>query len=160
MLSATDLRDCVIRPALTAIDLYSPGAEALLLGTALAESGLQALKQVNGPALGLFQMEPATHDDIHDNFLAFRAPLRERVLSLLAAQPGRHSQLASNLMYAAAMCRLQYRRARPPLPQPDDPDAMAAYWKAHYNTPQGAGAPSRFAALYRETVSPFYTVEV
>lgn len=160
MLSATDLRDCVIRPALTLIDLHSLSAEALLIGTALAESGLRALRQVDGPALGLFQMEPATHDDIHTNYLAFRDPLRQRVLSLLAPEPDRHAQLASNLIYASAMCRLRYRRARPPLPAPDQPAAMADYWKAHYNTPLGAGTPAHFEALYRQTVSPLYSIEV
>jgi hypothetical protein len=47
-------------------------AEELLLGTALQESGLIYRRQLNnGPALGLFQMEPATHDDIWADFLTY-----------------------------------------------------------------------------------------
>ena len=60
----------VIRPALTKINLWSRSAEELVLGTAIVESGLTYLKQRGeGPALGLWQIEPATHEDLYTNFL-------------------------------------------------------------------------------------------
>ena len=54
MLAATLLLSMVIRPALSKINLWSPSAEELVLGTAIVESGLTYLRQWgDGPALGL-----------------------------------------------------------------------------------------------------------
>jgi hypothetical protein len=49
----------------------------LLLGTALTESGdMHYLHQLgNGPALGVYQMEPTTHEDIYDNYLKYKKEL-------------------------------------------------------------------------------------
>jgi hypothetical protein len=148
----------VIDPALAALDLDPPagraGVRQLLLGTALQESLLRHLRQVpnpdgsRGPALGYFQMEPATHDDIWKTFLAYRAPLATRVRTLAGLPPGRPRAdlLASDPVYAAAMARLRYRRAPGMLPQAGDVAGMAAYWKRHYNTPLGRGVAAEFAA--------------
>lgn len=48
MLDPQTFRRFVIRPALTRLNLYSPAAEALLLGTAIVESGLSSLVQTGG----------------------------------------------------------------------------------------------------------------
>lgn len=136
-----NLRELVIRPALQYIELWSQAAENLVLGTALVESNAEYLHQVRGPALGLWQMEPATHDDIFANFLKYNATLRELVRELQTPAAITHgaSELIGNLYYGAAMCRIHYRRVKDPLPRAKDPEAMAAYWKAHYNTPLGKG---------------------
>jgi hypothetical protein len=48
---------------------YDRAAAQLLLGTALKESlQLKYRRQIQGPALGYYQMEPATHDDIWNNY--------------------------------------------------------------------------------------------
>ena len=60
----------LIRRTLKDITLYSEDAVDLLMMTAAAESNLgEYLRQINGPALGAFQMEPGTHDDIWKNYL-------------------------------------------------------------------------------------------
>lgn len=116
----------------------------------MKESLLKYVIQLpNGPALGVGQMEPATHDDIWSNFLAFNATLRLRVMSLLgrALTDGRpHSkELISNLAYSVAMVRIHYYRAEIkksrafPMP-PNDPLDLCHYWKRHYNTPLGKGS--------------------
>ncbi len=147
----------IIDPALSALGLDPPEqAEAvrqLLLGTALQESGLRHLRQLanrdgsRGPALGYFQMEPATHDDIWATFLAFRPPLAARVRAAAgsAGRPGAE-MLLHNHVYAAVMARLRYRRAPGALPAAGDVRAMGAYWKAHYNTALGKGRASEFEA--------------
>lgn len=160
----SDFLNQVIRPALTAINLDSPAAEQLLLATALQESDLRATVQLGGgPALGYFQMEPATHDDIWANFLRYRVELAAslRDLAGIAAGTPRAALLASNHRYAAAMTRVHYMRVPAPLPPAGDAAAMAAYWKDHYNTAGGAGSTAQFmrkwasyqvAALITETV--------
>jgi hypothetical protein len=137
--------------------LWSPAAENLVVGTALHESsGLRHLDQVTGPddatlgpAIGLFQIEPATHADLQANFLAYRPALADRLARLLAAEPEREAQLATNLCYATAVCRLIYLRAPEPLPKADDVEGLARYWKRFYNTRRGRGAEAQFILHYR-----------
>jgi len=145
MLEPHQFRRHVIRPSLIRLRLHSPAAEALLLGTAIAESGLSALVQTGGgPALGVYQIEPATHADIWRNYLAFRPVLAARVLSLAAAGVGAPGQLVWNLGYATAMARLVYRRRPEAMPAAADIPALAAYWKAHFNTVAGKGTAAAF----------------
>lgn len=135
------LRELVIRPTLKHLELWSPAAENLVLGTALVESKAEYLRQIRGPALGLWQMEPATHDDIWDNYLKYQRDLALRVDELTTPAAVTHgaAELVGNLYYGAAMCRVLYRRVREPLPSERDAAGMAAYWKRFYNTELGAG---------------------
>lgn len=150
MLNADQFRDLVIRPTLLAMNMHSDAAENLLLGTAVQESGLRALAQIpTGPARGIYQMEPATHDDIWQNYLQYRDDLSSRVGQFLGALPDRVEQLVTNLAYATAMCRIHYYRAPAALPVADDVDGLARYWKQYYNTPQGHGTAIQFAENYR-----------
>ena len=53
------------------------------MGTITQESRATYVKQLgNGPALGLAQMEPATHDDIWINFLKYKTALAEPVIRM------------------------------------------------------------------------------
>jgi hypothetical protein len=148
MINPADLRALVIAPTLIYLQLHSTVAEKLLLGTALAESSVNGqtyLKQIQGPALGIYQIEPATHDDLWKNFLAFHHPLELRVRGLLvqAGLAEKEPQLIWNLAYATAIARLVYYRKKAVLP-PDDLQAIAQYWKRHYNTRLGAGTVAGF----------------
>lgn len=146
MIDLRDLRLEVIRPSLTHLRLWSPAAEALVLATALAESGASALRQRGGgPALGLWQVEPRTHRDLWDNYLAHRPPLKNALLALRHPSRSREA-LTANLFYGAAVCRLIYRRAPAPLPEAGDLEAMARYWKTIYNTWRGRGTVEHFVA--------------
>ena len=67
------LRLYIIRPTLQKINLWSEAAENLLLGTAAQESllGTYLKQNGNGPALGIYQMEPNTHKDIWIHYLNY-----------------------------------------------------------------------------------------
>lgn len=148
MLSIPQIRQLIIKPALTVIDGYTLAADELVLGTALQESRLQYIKHIeNGPALGIFYMDPKTHEDIWNNFLKFRSDLAEKVMSLAAPTSAPHpsaNELIGNLWYAAAMCRLHYMRVPSPLPKAGDIPGMASYWKEYYNTFEGSGTEEEF----------------
>src|SRR3546814_18753812 len=91
MINPRDLCQEVIRPTLEKLDLYSPAAANLLLGTALTEStigGATCLVQKGGPALGIYQIEPATHLDCWRNFLVYRDGLRSKIYGLMVARQG------------------------------------------------------------------------
>ena len=135
----------VVQPALKKLKLWSLSAEELVLGTAIVESGLTYLKQHgDGPALGLWQVEPATHDDLYTNFLNFRPELGSKLIELRAAGLSLDENLATNLMYGAAVCRLCYYRKPDALPEAGDIEGQAAFWKEHYNTIFGKGTVSKY----------------
>ena len=143
MISRTQFDSYVIEPTLHALELHSPAAVELVLGTAIQESRLTYLKQIGGgPALGVCQMEPATHDDIFDNYLNYRPELRSLVMALTVT--GEADEMVTNLAYAVAMCRVHYLRVPHPLPEAGDVAGMAAYWKNFYNTPLGAGTVEEY----------------
>lgn len=146
------LAELVIRPALFHIEMHSEAAENLVLGTALVESRGEYLKQLGkGPALGLFQMEPATARDIWDNYLRFNEPLGGLVRSLMTRLvDDDDEEMIGNLYYAAAMCRIHYRRKPGALPGPNDFEGMAHYWKRHYNTPAGKGTVEKAIPYFRQ----------
>ena len=142
MIDLDQFRDLVIEPTLEHLGLYSVAATELVLGTAIQESRVTYIKQLgSGPALGLFQMEPATHNDIWDNYLRYREDLAGRVADTGRTQP---DEMIWNMRYACAMCRVHYRRVREPLPTAGDLPSQAAYWKEHYNTPLGRGTQTEY----------------
>jgi len=135
----------VIRPALEKLGMWSTAAEELVLGTAIVESSLIYLRQHgDGPALGLWQVEPATHDDLYANYLSYRQELSALLMELRAPALSLEENLASNLMYGAAVCRLCYYRQPEALPEAGDLEGQAAFWKQHYNTPPGAGTVGKY----------------
>jgi hypothetical protein len=116
----------------------SDAAIELLLGTCAVESAFGTyLKQIRGPAFGVFQMEPPTF-----YWLAEKFGFHDRS----------HFELEWNLRLAILAARYRYWAVPEPLPPADDLDALAAYWKQHYNTPAGAGRPEDFIRKYRKYV--------
>lgn len=152
------LRQLIIRPTLEYLDLWSEAAENLLMGTAAQESQLGTyIHQLGkGPALGIYQMEPATHHDIYLNYLKFNYKLSMQVGNLIVGIPfpgyDDPEEMIGNLYYATAMCRVHYLRVPKPLPGADDLDALAAYWKKYYNTPLGKGTAEEFISNYKKYV--------
>ncbi|MHB1227684.1 MAG: hypothetical protein ACYC0O_09190 [Desulfurivibrionaceae bacterium] len=143
----------LISDVLQAIGLHTPAAVNLLLGTAAQESrfGTYLRQMGKGPALGVFQMEPATERDIWDNFLRYHPEL---VMAITAATgaTGPGPNLRWNLAYQIAMARVHYLRKKPPMPAADDLLGLANYWKQHYNTMLGKGTVEEFMANYRRYV--------
>ena len=157
--TARDFAVDVLSPVLQQLGLDQYRVQAateLLLGTALQESALIYRRQLGGgPALGLFQMEPATHDDIWANFLHYHPALAQSV-EALTTNPPAAATLETNDKYAAAMCRVHYLRmgqivGQTPLPEAGDIPAIAAYWKRFYNTPLGAGSVAQFITHWQSS---------
>ncbi|MBF0455209.1 MAG: hypothetical protein HQL72_10395 [Magnetococcales bacterium] len=130
------------------------GAEALLLGTAAQESALgRYLRQLgSGPALGVFQMEPATYRDIWQNYLAYQPRIVQRLAVRWPREP-EPEEMVTDLLLAAVMCRLHYRRVARALPDEQDVAGLAAYWKRYYNTVLGAGTEAEFRQNWRSHVA-------
>ena len=131
--------------------LYSEAAVNLMLGTALAESDLHNLLQIGGgPGLGLFQPEPTTLDDTFYRYLGRpdKSGLMEAVQPFVTEQDVRE-QMIGNIPFALIIARLKYWMVPEPLPEYDDVQALAEYWKRHYNTQKGSGEVVDFVSKYK-----------
>lgn len=154
-MNAEHLLKYAIRPALKILDAYNPkmnskAAEELLLGTAIQESALSFLRQHrDGPARGFWQIEPATADDIHNNFIDSRKSLRDILDDVLADKPDPITQLQTNLIYSCIMARLKYWRVPAAMPNSGDLNGQAAYWKKYYNTAGGKGKEEEYIAAWK-----------
>lgn len=151
----------LIRETLEEVGLYSKSAEELLMLTAAVESNLgEYIEQTKGPALGVFQMEPLTHNDIMDRWLnAAPKSVRENVEKFLEKYMGNVSShedelaLQYNLKYSILLARLKYYTVKAPLPPHDDKHALASYWKQYYNTPLGKGTVAKAIDKYNKYVT-------
>jgi hypothetical protein len=140
MINLSQLKTSVVQPVHAAFGApyNTQAATVLSLGTAIHETnGGQYLRQISGPALGVWQMEPATYTDCWQNFLNFRPELAASSRQFQVPGAGA-AQLVWNLGYACAMARVRYIRAPDPLPAADDFEGMARYYKAAYNSDLGA----------------------
>ena len=154
MIDHHQLRDLIIKPTLEYLDPHIPYSEAaveLLMMTCAHESHLGTyLSQIGGPALGIYQMEPATERDIYDNFLKYRDCLSEMVVGV----SGRYYRemndlfLTGNLMYQTAMARVHYYRDSKPLPDVSDIKGLAKYAKRVYNTHEGKASWKNYFTSY------------
>lgn len=133
-----------IEDTLKEFGMYSDSAQILLFGTACQESSCgKYIEQLNnGPALGVFQMEPATHDDIWESVLNSRLDMSMNVIQTSNIAMKGAENLKFNLKYAVIMCRLQYWRFPEKLPA--TLNGAAKYWKKYYNTYKGAGTEEEF----------------
>ena len=115
----------------------------LLLGTAAQESAFGTyLKQVNGPALGAFQMEPATFYAVKE-WSVRRFPL---VLE------GRYAtELEYDLSIAILSARLNYLSK--PDSIPESLQGQAAYWKKYWNTYLGKGTIEQYVKNWQRYVA-------
>ncbi len=150
------LRTYIVRPALVEIGLHSDAAEDLVMGTAAQESHLKWVKQHgDGPALGLFQMEPNTYHDIWSNYLLFNGALAQTIRNAVESNTidvPHSTRLMWDFRFAAIMCRIHYRRRPEALPAHGDVEAYAAYWKEHYNTHLGAGTEEEFVTNWKRYI--------
>ena len=151
-MDAKQLHDHIIKPTLEYMggNYNSENARFLLLCTAAIESNCgYYIKQVGGPALGIWQMEPDTHGDINMNCDALAdedSPIRAKQDALympynIEAGIG---GMINNPMYACFMARLKYSMDKAALPDHNDIKAVYDYYKRIYNTPLGASTYDKF----------------
>lgn len=149
-MNAQQLHDYIIKPTLEYMGGNYSTVEArfLLLCTAAIESDCgNFIKQVGGPALGIWQVEPDTHDDIWLNCDAieidgFADKINQLGVGFNFAE-NNYDDLVQSPMYACAMARLKYSMDAKALPKYNggtdlDLDMFYRYYKRVYNTELGA----------------------
>lgn len=127
---------------------YSQDAAELILGTGAHESmGWIHRKQMgNGPALGYWQMEPATFRDIITHYLRYHKNIEDKIKQICHVTILNPIDLINNDRLAICMCRVHYLRQKGAIPI--DLNGWAQYWKQHYNTPLGKGTEEEFVSNY------------
>lgn len=152
------LHDYIIFPTLARMgEKYnSQAARQLLLATSGQESRCgDYFKQLGaGPALGIYQMEPPTVDDLYVNYLA---PQKLEPLVLqFASQAGQESpelvSLLGETFYATALARMNYWRRKEAHPKFNDFNGMWAYYKKYWNSHLGAATEAEFKANWNKFV--------
>lgn len=159
-MDAQVFHDYIMFPTLATMSKYgnfnynSAAARQLMLATAAQESHVGTyLKQVKGPALGPYQMEPPTLLDLYKNF----ATGERRVLLHRFASPAELEEapliaVVGNLHYATALARMNYRRFPAALPAFGDQKAMWAYYKKYWNSVLGAATEEDFDVNWKRFV--------
>lgn len=153
MMEPQELRD-LIQTTLAPMGLWSAEAAELLMATAAQESHLGEYRRQlgGGPALGIFQMESATFNDIWANYLKYHPGIETEICRLASTQPPRPVEMVTNDGFAVAMARVHYLRAPGALPASTDLEGLWNYYYLHYNTPLGKATKEEFYANYKKYV--------
>lgn len=151
MIDVKQLRECVIRPPLKAIGLYSLGAEELLIATASVESRLGTyIKQEGGPALGIYQMEPTTFNDLMIAHIRGQ-PVSQIIMNVCGFKFIPDAlEMITNMKLATLMARLHYYRFPEPMPEKDDTEGLWKFYKKRWNTNLGDTTEKEFMVAYND----------
>jgi hypothetical protein len=145
-----------IRSTLRELDLsadqVSDNGLRMVLGTACQESecGRWIHQLGDGPARGIYQMEPDTADDIVTNYLNFHQNLKDKVFRYKITD--NWDELEWNLKLSTMMCRVHYYRVSEALPT--YLAGQANYWKKYYNTFLGAGDIMDYMRAWNRFIVP------
>lgn len=130
---AYQLRE-LIQKTLKLTQWYSEDSTELLMLTACAESDAgRYLRQIKGPALGLFQVEPDTLNDIYKNWLLGRQASSENIKEITGINKSDLLALEGNIIYGILLTRIIYLRAPGKLPSRYDHLGMANYYVKWFN---------------------------
>lgn len=152
----------VIKSVLTKFDelggaKYSDDAAHLLLMIAAHESKLGTyLMQVQGPALGIYQMEPDTMRDIYRSYIGRKKTLDFAVSKFVPSTKSLHGTdfaeiLATDIRYATVLARVFFMRIEEPLPS--TPYDLAVYAKKYWNTELGAASVNDYLTAYSKAMA-------
>jgi len=153
-IDTNQLRIEVIKPVLMTINLYTPNAEELIIGTAAQESNMGTyIRQLSGPANGIYQCEQKTYDSIWNKYISNSRAMQLKVLPLIGitTKPP-FIRLISDLNLATIICRLHYWDIKVTLPDKDNVIAMGEYWDKYYNRNPIKGTVDQFVDNYRRYV--------
>ena len=149
------LHDHVIKPACIIVDgHYRPEVAQLMLGTAAQESHCgRFLQQLGrGPAHGIFQMEEPAFRDVWENYINYRHNLVIKLEAIFGNRAHKYSCITTDMLSAAVMCRLDYKREPQAIPGKNNITGHANNWKAYWNSKRGKGTTEEYLNNYETLV--------
>lgn len=139
----------LIETSLNKIGVDSLSAVNLMLGTCAVESNFgEYLKQINGPALGIYQIEPNTEKDIWENYLKYHNNFKNIIINDFKIKTYGTYEV-QNFGYQTIIAFLCYYRKNKNFPEHDDIEGLANFWKKYYNTYMGKGKIQDFINKYK-----------
>lgn len=155
MFNVSQLRELIIKPTLLDLISYTDDAMELLVFTCAVESdGGTYLKQIKGPAVGIYQMEPDTYNDLWHNYI-FNKPYLISILTSnfnIPSMPS-YGHMIYDLRFATAMARIFYKRIEEEIPSCKDVNAIWDYYKKYYNTPKGKATKDESISKYKRFIN-------
>lgn len=156
MFNIKQFREDIVAPTLGALQIRNPNMPELLVFTCAVESaGGTYVRQIKGPALGIYQIEPTTFSDLFANYI-LRKP---DVLNLFTLNLGLHrmpspEQVITDLRLATALaaCLYMYRKARLPEKSILDADGLWDIYKPLYNTVKGKSEKESSIKAYQRFI--------
>jgi hypothetical protein len=143
MINPKQLRDLITRILKEIPHGYSEDAVELLMMIAAHESNLGTyLSQANGPALGIFQIEPITHDDTWENGDSICD--NAQLLGIECAV----EKLEYDLRYQIFMARQKLFMVSEAIPSNCMAMKMAEYCKKYWNTEHGKATAYDYHKAY------------
>lgn len=160
MFKSEQLRTYIIQPSLKAMGEYSPDIEEMLVAICAQEScGGTYLKQIHGTALGIYQMEPGTHDSIWRHYLTGYDGIIPNNIGLKILKACKYLSIPSadsmiyNLWYATLMGRAFWLDVHEPIPSHNDLPSIWLQYKKYWNTPAGEATKEEFFNNYHRFTS-------
>ena len=136
----------IVRFSLRPIGKWSVEAENILFMIAAHESLLgKELKQINGPALGLYGMEPDTLFDLYKTYLVRKPGYVKDIVRMTGVTEPSLEHLQFNPVYSTVIARIKLLRDSAPLPT--DVPTMAVYAKRVWNG-TGKATPEKYISAY------------
>jgi len=150
MFDIAQFREYIVNPALSDLQIYSKEFAELMVFTCAVESaGGTYVKQIKGPALGIYQIEPASFTDLWVNYIV----RNQHIINLLTLNFAVHRmpspiEMVTDLKLATAMCALFYKRYKVQV-ESCDPDVLWEPYKKYYNTPKGKSEKEKSIKAYK-----------
>lgn len=139
-----------IRPTLKHLaikepSIDSPAARQIMLAIAGQESacGRYFAQLGDGPARGIWQVEPATHRDLQNNYLKYRLAFWQHLNKLLP-DVVLTDPLLSCQLYSCGVARLCLYRQPDPMPALGDKNGMWQLYKKYFNSHLGAATKAEW----------------
>jgi len=147
-MKAKTLLEYIITPALDELafvvkNINGLNSKQFMLAVAAQESHCgEYFRQINGVALGIWQIEPSTNDDLYQNYLCYHQEI-DPILSqyYTPLMPCPHIQ---SPMYNCSIARLCMYRYRDPMPELNDKEGMWQFYKKRYNSSQGKATQNQW----------------
>jgi DNA-binding XRE family transcriptional regulator len=151
-MNAAQFRELIVVPVLNILGLDSKEAQDILIMTMAHESncGEYLMQLGTGPALGVYQMEKGTYNDLWKTLNDINSPLHSLAIKVLKASDIQSipeaEEMEGNLYLATAMARVYYARIRKQIPK--DLVEMSQYVKIYWNTEQGKATSDDYLRAY------------
>lgn len=123
-----------------------------MIATAAIESNCgDTIKQIKGPALSAWMVEPRTHDSVWVNCDYLKKPRNRthiKALMIKKSPLSVHNNLIISPMYACVMARLKYAMDQEALPPHNEQFEIYKYYKRIFNTALGASTFDKFKSAW------------